>query len=298
MARRRVGTLLKVLAVAGALVVIAGGVLVYLFATTAVASNRARTDSVALLESVRAHANDADAALHTLPTFDVSSTNPDLAKARQTADQYAAQLGADRTTVQTDEGRLRADRDRLATQSAKVLALPFRPSLDHERVRADGMLSALQAADTGLGIEQDQMHAVSAIFDAEASFSALITDHLDKEDVSGAIALFPTLDGKLKTAAQAAAGANTPPQVQKLVASLQTLSTDLNAFLVAAQRRDSARVLALEPKVTADANALENFDTQGLDAYEKTLLQPYEDRYDAGVRAAGFTPAATPATTT
>jgi hypothetical protein len=294
MAARRVGTVLKILAAVGALAVIAAGFLVYQFTTTAMASSRARTESVALLESIRAQSNDADGALRSLPTFDASA---DLAKEKQSADQYASLLGGDRTIVQAGEVKLRADRDRLANQASSMLALPFRPGLDHERTRAEAMLSALQAADTGLGIEVDQMKAVSAIFDAEASFDTLLNDHLDKKDIPGAIALFPTLDSKLKTAAQLAGGPNTPPQAQKLVGNLQTLSTDLDAFLVAAQRRDAATVLALEPKVDADATALENFDTQGLDAYEKTLLQPYEDRYDAGVRAAGFTPVSEPTTT-
>jgi len=290
MARRRVGTLLKVLAAFGALAVVAGGVVVYLFTTTALASNKARTDSIALLESVRTRANAGESALRSLPPFDVSATNPDFAKAKQTADQYASQLGAFQAGVRTDEGRLRADRDRLASQATGVLELPFRPSLDHERLRAEGLLAALQAEDTSLQIEQDQMKAVSAIFDAEGDFAVLITDHFDKQDVAGSIALFPALDAKLATAAQAAAGQNKPPQLQKLVASMQTLSTDLNAFLRAAQRGDRGTALTLEPKVEADSTALESFDSQGLGSYEQTLLQPYEDRFDAGVRAAGFTP--------
>src|SRR5215467_10164977 len=287
---RRVVTLLKVLAVVGSLVVIVVGVLAYLVGSTALASNRARSDSVALLESVRTNANAAQAALKALPSFDISSTHPDLATAKKTADQYASQLAGYRTTLQADEVELRADRDRLRNQATGILALPFRSSLDHERLRADGLLSALQAEDTALQIEVDQIKTFSAIFDAESDMIALLNDHLDKQDIKGSIALFPALDGKLKAAAQAAAGPSTPPQIQKLVAGMQTLSTDLNAFLQAAQRQDSRTVLALEPKVVADLTALENFDAKGLESYEQTLLQPYEDRFDSGVRAAGFTP--------
>lgn len=290
MARRRVGTLLKVLAAVGALAVIAAGVLVYLFAQTAVASNRARTDSIALLESVRTRANDGEAALKTLPTVDISATNPDFATAKQTVDKYGAQLGTFQTTVRADEVRLRADRDRLQHQATGVLELAFRPSLDHERLRAEGLLSALQAEDTSLQIEQEQMKAASAIFDAESDFYTLISDHVDKQDVSGSLALFPGLDGKLAAAAQASTGQDKPPQLQKLVAELQTLSTDLNAFLRAAQRGDRNTALGIEPKVEADSTALQSFDSQGLDSYERTLLQPYEDRFDSGVRAAGFVP--------
>lgn len=292
MAHREVGALLKVLAVVGALAVIAAGVLVYLVGSAAVASNRTRTDSIALLDSVRNEANGAQTALKTVPQFDTTSTNPDIGKAKQTADQYDSQLGGYRTTVQADEVKLRTDRDRLMNQAAGVLALPFRASLDHERLRAESMLSALQAEDTALQIEQDQMKALSAIFDAEIDFGVLVVDHLDKQDISGSLALFPALDAKLKVAAQASAGQNMPPQVQKLVTSLQTLSTDLNAFLQAAQKRDQRSLASLQPKLEADANALSTFDTQGLDSYEQTLLQPYLDRFDSGVRAAGFTPKA------
>jgi len=293
MARRRVGTLLKVLAAVGALAVVVAGVLVYLVGTTAIASGRARSDSIALLESVRTHANKAQVELKAVPPFDVSSTNPDFAQGKHTADQYASQLATDRTTVLADEVSLRADRDRLSKQATGILALPFRPSLDHERMRAESLLSALQAEDAGLQIVENQMKTVSAIFDAAGDFSVILTDHVEKQDFAGALALFPGLDAKLKAAAQAAGDPSTPPQIRKLVTGLQTLSTDLNAFLRAAQREDAATVLALVPKVEADSNALGSFDSQGMSSYEQTLLQPYLDRFDSGVRGAGFTPQGT-----
>jgi len=281
--------LLKVLAAVGALVVIAGCVLVYLFTTAALASNKTRTDSIALLESARVHGNDGEAALKTLPALDISTTNPDYATAKVTVDSYTTQLESFQTTVRADEARLRADRDRLRTQAAGLLELPFRASLDHERLRAESLLSALQAEDTSLQIEQDQMRAAWAILDAESAFYTLISDHLDKQDIAGSLALFPGLDSKLGAAAQASAGQSKPPQLQKLVSEMQTLSADLNAFLKAAQRGDRSTALALEKKVEADATALESFDSKALDSYEQTLLQPYEDRFDSGVRAAGFT---------
>jgi hypothetical protein len=102
MARRRVGTLLKVLAAFGALAVVAGGVLVFVFAQAAVASNRARTDSITLLESIRTRANDAESALKTLPSVDISATNPDFGTAKQNVDKYAGQLGTFQTSVRAD----------------------------------------------------------------------------------------------------------------------------------------------------------------------------------------------------
>src|SRR5690349_6722081 len=134
MPRWRVGTLLKVLAAVGALAVIGAGFLVFLFSTAAFASSRTRTDSVALLETVRTRGNDADAALRKLPTFDASATTPDFAQAKQTADQYAATLSGDQTGIRADEAELRADDDRLTKQEDDLFALPFRPGLDHERL--------------------------------------------------------------------------------------------------------------------------------------------------------------------
>jgi hypothetical protein len=72
-----------------------------------------------------------------------------------------------------------------------------------------------------------------------------------------------------------------------------TLSADLDAYLQAARRGDLLGALAAVPKVQADATALQSFDSPGLQSYEQTLLRPYEDRFDLGVRAAGFTPATT-----
>jgi hypothetical protein len=70
----------------------------------------------------------------------------------------------------------------------------------------------------------------------------------------------------------------------------QTLSIDLNAFVQAAQRQDSGAIRAQQVQFDADMAALNGFDEQGHDSYERTLLQPYVDRFDSGVGAAGFTP--------
>jgi hypothetical protein len=281
---------LKVLAAVGALVVIAGAFLVYLFTTTAIDSSKAKSDSVVLLQAVVKRANDSDAALQKLPTLDISSSNPDYAKAKQTVDQYAAQLSTDRTGVQADEVKLQADRDRLANQSSGLLALPFRPGLDRERARTEALLSALQAEDAAMGIEVDQMHAVSATLDAEDTLNDLVVNHLGNQDIPGALALFPTLNTKLQTAEQATSGQNIPPQTHQVVTNMQSLSTDLNGFVQADQRGDLDTMLNLEPKIENDANALQNFDSAGLDTYEQNLLQPYENQFNAGVRAAGFSP--------
>src|SRR5262249_51908694 len=148
--------------------------------------------------------------LTALPAFDTAGASP--AKAMQTADDYAAKMGAFRATVEADEGRLRADRDRLARQANGGLETPFRGALEYQRRRAESMLTALEAEDAELVILQNQMLAFSALFDAANDLQSVI-GRLDQQDVRGALTLFPGLGAKLQTAARLAAGPNTPPQV-------------------------------------------------------------------------------------
>ncbi len=281
--------MLKVLVAAGALVVVVLGVSTYLVESAAVSATHARSDSNAVLETVRTHANDANASLKRVPAFDVTGNNPDFAKAKKTSDQYYYELGQYRRTVEDDQLKLVRSRDQLTEQASGLPSLPFRSLLDKQRARVESMRSALVAESAALKIMQDQMQALSAGFDAMGDF-ATVFDYLNKQDVRAALAVFPGLDAKLQTAAKLAAGPNTPPQVQKLMTSLQALSTDFNGYLQAAQRGDLRAEQALALKIQADAAALESFDGQGLNSYERTLLQPYEDRFDSGVRAAGFTP--------
>jgi hypothetical protein len=63
----------------------------------------------------------------------------------------------------------------------------------------------------------------------------------------------------------------------------------MKTYLQAIQRRDRAGAATALSRLDADVNALDTVDQTGVDAYERTLLQPYRDRYDSGVRAAGFT---------
>jgi hypothetical protein len=206
----RVVTSLKVLAAVGVLWAVAVGVLAYLAGSTALASARARSDSTALLVSVWTHANAAQAALDAVPSFDLSSTNPDFAGSKQTADQYSVQLDGDLTSVQADETLLRADQVRLANRASGMLAQPFRSGLDSERRRAEELLSAIRAEDAALLIVGIQARTLSAIFDAASDFSVVFVDHVERLDVTGAVALYPGLVTKLKTAAQLASGEPTP----------------------------------------------------------------------------------------
>ncbi len=263
----------------------------YLVGSAAGLALRSGAEADATLETVVTHVNDAHASLRRLPAFDLTGANPDFARARQSADQYALQLDRYRRTVEADRLRLIRDRDRLADGAFGLPSLPFRGILDQQRARVQSMLSALDAEDAALKILEDQMQALAAAFDVMRDFTTVFGD-LSRQDVPGALAVFPGLDGKIQTAAKRAARRDTPPQVQKLVTGLQAFSMDFHGFLQAVQRGDPGAAQALEPRLEADAAAVETFDGPGLDAYERTLLQPYEDRFNSGVRAAGFTPTA------
>ena len=281
---------LRVLVAAGTIAAVVAGVMGYLVGSAAGLALRAGADSNATLERVVSHVNGGHALLRRLPNFDLTGANPDFARARQTAGQYALQLDRYRQTVEADRRQLIEDRDRLAERTSGLPSFPLGGILEQQRDRVQSMLSALDADGAAVKIMEDQMQALAAAFDVMSDFTTVFDD-ANRQDVPGALAVFPGLDGKIRAAARLAAGTDTPPQVQKLVTSLQELSTDLNGFLQAVQQGDPGGAHALDPRLQADAAALQTFDAPGLDAYERTLLQPYEDRFDAGVRAAGFTPA-------
>jgi hypothetical protein len=279
--------LLKILAVVGAVVVVVVGLGAYFVGSAAFATRSAQAEASASLEKVRTHTFQLESSL-SAPSFDLTGTSPDYTKAKQTADAYLTQTDNANTMIRADQSALRANADRLAARATGVFALPFRASLDHERARVEAMLSALDAASAGLAIETSQMKTVSAAFDAFKEFGAL-TDRLQKQDINGGLAVFPTLDAKLQAAATLAQAPSVPPQIRTEMHDLQTTSADMKTYLQAIQRRDRAGAATALTRLDADVKALDTVDQTGVDAYERTLLQPYRDRYDSGVRAAGFT---------
>jgi hypothetical protein len=72
------------------------------------------------------------------------------------------------------------------------------------------------------------------------------------------------------------------------VNALSTASADLKQLVQAAQRKDLRTINALGPKLDADTSALDKFDQQGANKYYDQLLKPYQDRYEASLKQAGF----------
>jgi uncharacterized protein YukE len=278
--------MLKILAVAGAIVIVVLGVGAYVLGSSALAAGAAEANANTTLESVR---SDIDGIGTSLTTPSLDTTTTDYAKSKQTTDQLVTQLDQARATIARDQPRLGSARDRLVRQSTGLPALPFRAALEHQRLRVDSIRGALGAADTALGIEAGQARTVSALFDASAEFDTLTT-RLQAQDLAGSLALFPGLNAKLQTAVRLGQAPDNPPQIQKMLKDMQTTSSDMQAYLQAVQRRDRNALPGLEKRLTADTTAIQNFDEAGMVAYQRTLMQPYKDRYDSGVRAAGFTP--------
>jgi hypothetical protein len=73
------------------------------------------------------------------------------------------------------------------------------------------------------------------------------------------------------------------------MASLATLAADFKQLLQAAQAHNLRAAQNAQAKVTTDADAVANFDQKGFDAFQANLFKPYQDRYDQGLRQAGFT---------
>jgi hypothetical protein len=278
---------LKILAIVGAVIVVVVGVGGYLVGSAAFATRGTQAQASASLETARTHTFTLESSLN-VPNFDLTGASPDFAKAKKTADDYLTGTDQANATIRADQGALRTADERLRARAAGVFALPFRASLDNQRARVEAMLSALDAASAGLAIETSQMKLVSAAFDAFAEFGVL-TARLQKQDINGSLGVFPTLDAKLQAAATLAQAPSVPPQIRTEMQDLQATSTDMRTYLQAIQRRDSRGALAAQTRLDADTKALDSLDQTGVDAYERTLLQPYRDRYDSGVRAAGFT---------
>ena len=90
----------------------------------------------------------------------------------------------------------------------------------------------------------------------------------------------------MQTAVRLSQSPSTAPQFQALVSWLALLVADTEK-LVRAVQAHSAGASALVDQLEKDGDSFK-FDQQGFVAYETKLFQPYEDRYTASMKAAGF----------
>jgi hypothetical protein len=279
------------------LLIVGAGLVVLLGATGALAgvgygaSQAVQTEARTTLHGVGQDTVDLDKQLNGVKTPDVSSfnsSNPDFNAARQAFDDNASKLSTAKQSLAADRTRLRTTGTHLSAQAGSPLTLPFRAGITDQQNRVANASSALDAADSLLGIAVNQSHALSTFFDGLGAVYAIETK-LGQKDVSGALALVPAAATKLAAAQQAAQGPGMPPQLGAIVTATQKLATDFQAFLQAVQSKDAATEQRLLTSLEDDAKALQGFDSASIESYEQSLAQPYIDRYERGMKAAGFT---------
>jgi hypothetical protein len=280
----------KIFAIVGAVVVLlAGAGAGYLFVSTAASVNAARGDSDRLLRGAGGHIRQIEATLQT-PELGMTGDGTDFQAEKHQVDDYLGRLDQVQATIGADRAALSGSRGRIVGLVGNPVAVPFRQGLVDQRDRLGSAVAALDAASGGLQVERDQVRTLGAALDAISEFSRVSTA-IGNHDYNGALAAMPPVRAKLTAAVQLSQGQSNPPQVHQLLVGFQKLSDDTAVFLMSAQHHDTRGQAAALNKMQADVDAMHDFDEKSFDAYEQQLIQPYKDRYEAGWKAAGFTPA-------
>lgn len=282
--------LLAAVAVVGILVVAGLG---YFAGRAVFAARDAQSMANAALRSAGQHTLDYDNGLRiavNAPALSTGSTSsPDFAKMKQASDSVLAKVDQVRMGIRSDQSRLGAAGEQLQAAGRNPLVVPLRSGLNRSQRRVEDVRSALDAADTALGFERDAVQATSAVADVMTDYVALA----DKErtgDFAAGLAIFGTLDPKVQTALQSVARPHIPAHEVTFVKGLATLVADEKVLLQAAQAGDANGVDAALATYDTDSAAVVNVDTDQIDAEEAAILQPYRDRYESGMKAAGFNP--------
>jgi hypothetical protein len=212
----------------------------------------------------------------------------DLPHAKGAVDQKAAALRQTRAVVNSDLQRLRQAGATIQTQSGGILVLSQRGALDQERGRVDSVVTGFSVAGEFLKVAEDQMRFTSSMVDAEIALVGVVA-LVQQQNMAGALALYPQVDGKVQAAVALSGGMYIPPQMLTPTNTLVTLAADFKRVIQAAQKKDVKTIQALQPAIAAEANALGHYDQQGLDSYEAHLFQPFQARYRQALKQAGFT---------
>lgn len=281
----------KALAVAAVVGILVVAGLAYFGGRALAAGADAQNRANAALQGTGNHALDYDNGLRLatnapMPRFD-SSSSPDFTKIKQASDSVLAKLDQVRMGIRSDQSSLGAAGVELQAAGRNPLVAPLRSGLDRSQRRVGSMMAALDAADTALGFERDAIQAVSALMD-EMNDYAVLEDKEGTGDVAASLSVFDTLDPKVQTALQSVEHPNIPADEVAFVRSLATLIADEKAVLQATQAGDGNRVSVALAAYDTDSAALLRVDTDQINGEETTILQPYKDRYESGMKAAGF----------
>jgi hypothetical protein len=280
----------KVLTIAVAAVLVVAGIS-YLVGHGVVATGDARSVANVALQSAGAHALDYDNVLKLTsgaPSLTAtSSAGPSFAQIKQAADSYVGRLDQARAEIRSDRAGLSGADGTLRAAAQNPLLAPFRSSLNQPQRRVESMMSALDAADGGIGVERDEMHSVAAFMDVMSDYNTL-DNRVKAGDVSGSLAMFTTLDPKVQTAMQAVQGQDIPPHEVVLVKAVAVMVADEKAVLLATQAHDANRTKTALARFDTDSAAADNVDANQIASEEQGMLHPYVNRFEASVKAAGF----------
>lgn len=217
----------------------------------------------------------------------VAGSNADLAKLKGDLDAYRAKIGPARTTLAGDMPQLRAQAGKLGADESSPLLAPQRATLESERQRVQGAMTAFTSADQALVVADEELRFASALASAGELFVQL-GDKLTANDVAGALALYGQLDPAMQQVVQLSKSPNIPQQMQTLTTALATTAADIKQLLQAVRARDLRTVNALTSRIDADEKALESFDENAAKTQTEAIFQPYKSRYEAALKNAGF----------
>ena len=212
----------------------------------------------------------------------------DLPHAKAAIDQKASALHHAHAVVNSNLPRLRRAGVTIQAQSGGILVTSQRGPLDQERGRVDSVVTGVSVAGEFLRVAGDQMRFTSSMLDAEIALVGVVA-LVQQQNMAGALALYPQVDGKVQAAVALSGGMYIPPQMLTPTNTLMTLAADFKQVIQAAQRKDLKTIQSLQPAIGAEANALGHYDQQGLDSYEVHLFQPFQERYRQALKQAGFT---------
>lgn len=292
--------MLKILAVAGAAVIVLAGVGVVLFESAAASARDAQATAESLVKKVGSDTKLIDSTLQApkLPDLTGSTaSHPDFKGSKRTLDEYVTRIDHTTSFVAPDLVELGSTEAQLRRESGNPLAFPSRSALDQVRRRVASMRSALTEADAAMAVERDQAHTLSALMDAFDDMATMF-DRFGHSDLVGGVAMFSGLDTKLQTVDQLAHSSNNPIQLELGISNLRRVLGDFQSYLQATERNDRKTIQALDAKINSESKALDNLNPPSLDPYERALVQPHIDLYHRYLKAAGFAPAASGGSTT
>jgi hypothetical protein len=215
------------------------------------------------------------------------TTAQNIETARQVIAGYGSNLGGVNARLDSDLAALRAVDDSLKLDMLNPLLWRDKSELADQRGRVEALITGLNSASSGIGIIEAQAAALVALLDVFDSMYT-IAPYIARRDANGALTHYSTLDQNMQILIAAIGGAKVSPEFVKSVDDLKVLIGDFKQLLEAVQYRNVGLVDSTLPKVQADITTADNDHILDWNSFERNLLQPYVDRYNSGVKAAGF----------